>query len=127
MKTQIRSHCFLLIMNTYVYLNIKNALLAQGYNITNWLSDNEFANVISIILHQPFLTWGPRTRWGSMDRFQGVHELEWGKNLQLLSLASNGNLAFHKIMNVGNEVIYGLQTPEMFVNFNKSHYLYFMH
>jgi len=30
-------------------------------------------------------------------------------------------------MNVGNRVIYGLQTPKMFGNFSKSHYLYFMH
>jgi hypothetical protein len=26
-------------------------------------------------LPQQFLTWGPRTSWGSMDRFQGVREL----------------------------------------------------
>jgi hypothetical protein len=30
-------------------------------------------------------------------------------------------------MSVGTKVIHGLWTPKMFVNFNKSHYLYFMH
>jgi hypothetical protein len=29
-------------------------------------------------------------------------------------------------MNVGNKVIYGLHTPNTFVNFNKYLYLYFM-
>jgi len=30
-------------------------------------------------------------------------------------------------MNIGHKVIYGLWTPKMFVNFNESQYLYFMH
>ena len=29
-------------------------------------------------------------------------------------------------MNVGNKVFYGFETPKMFVNFNKSHYLELM-
>jgi len=28
-------------------------------------------------LHQPFLTWGPRTLCGSMDKYQGVREIGW--------------------------------------------------
>jgi hypothetical protein len=31
-------------------------------------------------LVQGFLTWGPRTPKGSVDRFQGVRELGWEKN-----------------------------------------------
>ena len=70
-------------------------------------------------VNQPFLTWGDR---GSVSRFQGVCVLVLsffggGKPL-------NSNLGLHVIMNVGNKVICGLLSPEMFVDFNKSHYLY---
>ena len=29
-------------------------------------------------LEQPFLTWGRRPSWESMDRFQGVRKFGWG-------------------------------------------------
>jgi hypothetical protein len=32
---------------------------------------------------QGFLTWGPRIPKGSVDTFQGVRELGWGKKLHL--------------------------------------------
>jgi hypothetical protein len=44
-------------------------------------------NVIRCIhnpLHQPFLTWGPRTLCGSMDKFQGVRELGWEENYNFI-------------------------------------------
>jgi hypothetical protein len=31
-------------------------------------------------LNQGFLTWGPRTPKGSVDRFHGVRDLGWEKN-----------------------------------------------
>jgi hypothetical protein len=70
---------------------------------------------------------GSADPWGSMYREQGVRELGRGKMRTLFSLTSNWNLAVHSKMNVGNKVIYGIYTPKMFVNFNKSHCLWFMH
>jgi hypothetical protein len=34
----------------------------------------------NIDLSHGFLTWGTRTPWGSVDRFQGVRELGWENN-----------------------------------------------
>lgn len=38
---------------------------------------------------------------GSMDRMQGVHELEGEKNTLLLLVTKDGNLARPSVMNVG--------------------------
>jgi len=50
------------------------------------------------------------------------------KKLQvyLPSVNSNWNLAFRQVLNVGNKVILGPQTPKMLVNFNESRHLYSM-
>jgi len=44
---------------------------------------------------------------GSVDRFHGVRELEWGNNYSFVFTNIELKLAFHSIMNVGNKVIYG--------------------
>jgi len=60
-----------------------------------------------------------------MVSFQGIYELDGKKNTTLFSVTANWNLAFHSIWNVGNKVIYGLQTPKIVVHFNKFYCLYF--
>jgi hypothetical protein len=59
-----------------------------------------------------------------MDRFQGFVNLDGVADI-LLSLTSIRKSAFHSIINVGNKVICGLQTPKIFVNFHKYNYPYF--
>jgi hypothetical protein len=39
---------------------------------------------------------------------------------------SNSDVRLHLVMIAGSEVICGFWSPKMFVNFSKSHYLYFM-
>ena len=74
---------------------------------------------------QPFLTWGPRTPWGSTDTFWGgVRKLGWKKQYYFIVTNLYMKYSFHPIMNVRSNVICVLCTPKMFVNFNKSHYLY---
>jgi len=45
-----------------------------------------------------------------------------GKITTLFPIVSNVHLTFRPVMKAGKKVICGLQTPKMFVNFNKSHY-----
>jgi hypothetical protein len=58
-----------------------------------------------------------------MGRFQGVCVLVLRGGGFFLSQTSNSNLGLQVIMNIGNKVIYGLLSPEMLVNLNKSHYI----
>ena len=55
-----------------------------------------------------FLTWGPMTPRESMYSFMRSVNLDGGGTTTLFSVTSNWNLAFKSIMNVGNQLIYGL-------------------
>jgi len=65
------------------------------------------------------------------NSFPGVHwrlrgtEDKFQRSVNLDGSEGGRNSAFYSIISVNNEVNYGLQTPKIFVNFNKYNYLYF--
>jgi len=66
------------------------------------------------------LIWGPRTLSGSMDKFQGVVNLDGKKIITLFPPTSEGNLGFHSVMDVGSKEIYCVWILKIF-NVNKYH------
>ena len=70
--------------------------------------------VVAQIIRSAFLNLGSLT-------------LDTDKIATLFSQTYNLNSDFHSITNTDKAVIYYLQTPKVFVNFNKYHYLYFIH
>lgn len=52
--------------------------------------------------------------WGLWIDFEGPVNLNGEKIINLFSLTYNRNLALHSVLNVGNKVTYGLQTPQFY-------------
>lgn len=64
---------------------------------------------------------------GPWTDFRGSVNFDWEKVTTLFAQTCNWNAAFHSVMIAGDKGIYDLYIPNFFVNFNISHYLYFMH
>jgi hypothetical protein len=94
-------------MTTNVAFHTTSNLLIMIY------SAGTSSHVLRITSGHPFVTCSQRTPkkplTRSVNKFQGTRVLGWGKNYNFTSLTSNR----YSIMNVGNKVIYCIETPKV--------------